>query len=96
MSPGRSRSVFAIPELYGVFAGHNGRIPTLSNTVGNLLDAHDYLSVFVVAILVFAVIHVVRIQLPVHRREEARRASAPDEEHIDGRWMIAADAAGDP
>jgi hypothetical protein len=55
---------FAIPELYGTIAGHNGRVPTLSNTVGNLLNHRDYLSVVVVGLLFFGVLHVVRVQIP--------------------------------
>ena len=55
---------FAIPEVYGAAAGHNGHVQTLSTTVGNLLNHHDYLSPIVVGLLVFAVIHVVRIQIP--------------------------------
>jgi hypothetical protein len=59
---------FAIPELYGAFAGHNGRVPTLSNTVGNILYSANELSFDVVGVVVLGVMHAVRVQLPARQQ----------------------------
>lgn len=67
---------FVVPEVYGFAAGKQGRLPTLSNTVGNLLNAHDWISVLVIGLLFASVIHVARVQLPAQRRRRERRAAA--------------------
>jgi hypothetical protein len=69
---------FAIPELYGAISGRNGRIPTLSNTVGNLINVHDWMSVFVVGLLFFGVAHVARIGVPKHRRAKQQHEQQPE------------------
>jgi hypothetical protein len=62
--------MFAAPELYGAKTGKNGAIPTLSNTVGNLLNLNDWMSVFVVGLLFFGVAHVAGVGVPKHLHVE--------------------------
>ena len=94
-------SMFAIPELYGAIAGKNGRLPTLSNTVGNLLNLHDWMSVFVVGLLFFGVAHVAKVGVPKRRHARrqheqtpesiaAQRAAAP----LQGKWTLTAAESG--
>jgi len=68
--------VFAIPEVYGFAAGKQKWVPTLSSTVGNLINRHDWMSVFVIAVLFGCVLHVVRVQVPA-RRLRRERAEGP-------------------
>jgi hypothetical protein len=60
--------MFAVPELYGSIKHENGHIPTLSNTVGNLINAHNWVSVFVVGVLFFGAAHIAQVQVPKRRR----------------------------
>jgi hypothetical protein len=68
--------MFAIPEFYGAISGKNGRIPTLSNTVGNLVNVHNWMSVFVVGLLFFGVAHVAKVGVPRHRRAKQQNPQA--------------------
>lgn len=88
--------MFAVPELYGAKSGKNGQLPTLSNTVGNLLDLHDWMSVFVVGLLFFGVAHLVRIQAPARRHarlQEETLIPVGDSVPSDG-WTLTAAESG--
>jgi hypothetical protein len=87
---------FAIPEVYGFAAGEQGRLPTLSSTVGNLINEHDWLSVFVVGLLFGCVLHVVRVQLPAQRqrRQRAQRTELAEGMTSGGQWTMLASESG--
>src|SRR4051794_16469649 len=50
---------FAIPEVKGFLSDKQGGIPTLSSTVGSLINLHNWMSVFVVFLLFGGVVQVV-------------------------------------
>jgi hypothetical protein len=87
---------FTIPELYGSFAGKNGRIPTLSNTVGNLLNLHDWMSLFVVAFIFFGVTHIAKVQAPARRRarQQEQETRGREADAGGGRWCLTAAQSG--
>ena len=87
---------FAIPEVYGFVAGEQGRLPTLSSTVGNLINEHDWMSVFVIGVLFGCVLHVVRVQLPAQRlRRQRADLTAPVANITPGtQWTMPASESG--
>jgi hypothetical protein len=87
---------FAIPEVYGFAAGEQGRLPTLSSTIGNLINEHDWMSVFLIGLLFGCVLHVVRVQLPAQRqrRHRARREELAEDSASAGQWTMLASESG--
>jgi hypothetical protein len=93
--------MFAIPELYGAITGKNGRLPTLSNTVGNLLNLHDWMSVFVVGLLFFGVAHVAKVGVPKRRHARWQHEQKPESikakraaPALQGKWTLTAAESG--
>jgi hypothetical protein len=90
---GAALLVFAVPELWAALDGHKPW-PTLSDTVGTIERNHDWSAIAVVAVLVFGVIHAVRVtisaeQAPVPPPTAATASRAPPRPHNPQRRLLA-------
>jgi hypothetical protein len=69
-------AVFAVPELWAA-ARSDAPIPTLSGTVGHLERRWEIISLFVILVIAYALMHVVRVGTALIAHRLAPAASSP-------------------
>jgi hypothetical protein len=87
---GAALLVFAVPEIWAAADGHKPW-PTLSDTVGTIERHHDWTAILVVALLVFGVMHALRVKFSAQSSPVKPPSAKPAVAEYPGRHNAARD-----